>query len=278
MARILVTTPAAVGLRVEVDGRSSSDADGDMLSYRWSVQGQPAGSTTQFFGLTGDLVVFAPDKEGNYLLELVVSDGKATAATATTSITVGPSTLRILTSPTEPVTDKVRLSLDGAVGSTDVTWLVDDTNALGIGDATQPGLPVTWNTFLLTSGIHRVAAHLRLAGGAVVPIEREVAVAHGPIRLDPQVRRYGDRIELIVRALADAGIASVSARLGDRNLGTLSAVTGVDPVPCPPCTGLAAPFYTFVIDASTLGPGDQLAEVVAMDNVGRTQGATVRVR
>lgn len=68
------------GQALTLDGRGSSDPDGQTLDYRWRVVTAPAGSTLA--GRTGQAATFAltPDVVGNYVVALGVSDGQATSA------------------------------------------------------------------------------------------------------------------------------------------------------------------------------------------------------
>ncbi|MCD9457438.1 PKD domain-containing protein [Marinibactrum halimedae] len=60
---------------VELDGSGSSDADGDSLTYLWTVLSAPAGSTSIIVNDTDVRPTFELDVKGNYVLQLVVNDG-----------------------------------------------------------------------------------------------------------------------------------------------------------------------------------------------------------
>src|SRR5690606_13336778 len=65
----------AVGALVELDGSGSSDPDGDVLSYQWTLTERPDGSGAQ---LTNPNVVdpsFVADVAGEYVASLTVHDG-----------------------------------------------------------------------------------------------------------------------------------------------------------------------------------------------------------
>lgn len=71
---------AATGTTVHLDGSSSSDPDQGPapLSYRWSFDAVPTGSSLTNAGITGQdqaAASFIPDVDGVYLLRLMVSDG-----------------------------------------------------------------------------------------------------------------------------------------------------------------------------------------------------------
>jgi hypothetical protein len=68
-----------VGDDVLLDGTGSSDADGDPLSYSWSVVSRPAGSAATVQDPTSARPTLTPDRGGQYVVRLVVSDGSASS-------------------------------------------------------------------------------------------------------------------------------------------------------------------------------------------------------
>ena len=108
-----------VGQTAQLDGSGSIDADGDPLSYYWSITHRPTGSVAELSDPTAVRPTFVVDKPGAYEVQLVVNDGKVDSA---------PDTVVINTENTPPVahagldqtaTVGVTLRLDGS-GSTDV--------------------------------------------------------------------------------------------------------------------------------------------------------------
>ncbi|MBS0455666.1 MAG: PKD domain-containing protein [Proteobacteria bacterium] len=79
------TDAAPVKLAMTFDGTGSSDADGDTLSYRWTLASRPNGSAAALDASTGSTVNLTPDVPGDFVVTLVVNDGKvdssATSAT-----------------------------------------------------------------------------------------------------------------------------------------------------------------------------------------------------
>ncbi len=63
------------GTLVNLDGSGSTDVDGDTLTYSWTVQNRPSGSTTTITEGTKMNAIFSPDKAGTYTFRLTVSDG-----------------------------------------------------------------------------------------------------------------------------------------------------------------------------------------------------------
>ena len=66
---------ARVGDRVRLDGRDSSDADFDDLTFRWSFTVTPAGSAATFDDAGDSRPRFEPDLGGLYVVQLIVNDG-----------------------------------------------------------------------------------------------------------------------------------------------------------------------------------------------------------
>lgn len=64
-----------VGQQVQLDGSASFDADGDTLTYSWSLSSVPEGSQALLSNSTSTSPTITADTEGEYLLQLVVNDG-----------------------------------------------------------------------------------------------------------------------------------------------------------------------------------------------------------
>lgn len=68
---------AKIGKTVLLDGSQSNDADQDNLFFQWSFINVPNGSRAKLKGDKKVTPSFVPDKIGQYVIQLVVSDGKA---------------------------------------------------------------------------------------------------------------------------------------------------------------------------------------------------------
>ncbi len=75
-----------VGDLVTLDGSSSSDADGDLLVYNWSLTSAPTGSSANLFDATAVNPNFTADVYGDYVFSLTVDDGTATSSIDTVTI------------------------------------------------------------------------------------------------------------------------------------------------------------------------------------------------
>ncbi|CAK7074969.1 MAG: hypothetical protein KER_03383 [Kerstersia gyiorum] len=90
---VATATPATapIGTLVTLDGSGSTGPSGATLNYQWHLSTQPEGSTAVLSNATNAKPTFTPDIAGNYIADLTVSTGSASAAarvtvTATTDI------------------------------------------------------------------------------------------------------------------------------------------------------------------------------------------------
>ncbi len=78
---VLLNTP------VNLDGTASRDADGNALTYRWTITSAPPGSATTLSLAATVRPQFTPDVLGSYVLRLVVNDGQVDSAPAFVTVT-----------------------------------------------------------------------------------------------------------------------------------------------------------------------------------------------
>jgi hypothetical protein len=84
-----VTTSSTVTL----SGALSSDANGDPLTYTWSITSKPAASTATLSNTTTVNPTFTADKAGNYVVSLIVNDGTVSSSASTVSITASTANI-----------------------------------------------------------------------------------------------------------------------------------------------------------------------------------------
>ncbi len=124
----LPTGPAVrlpVGTTLTLRGTSSTDADGDTLTYAWSFADKPANSTATLSSNSGATVQLTTDVEGSYQVRLRVTDTAGAWSERLLSINSGN------TAPTA-VIDKSRLSVlaGNAIGASASFSYDDDGDAL----------------------------------------------------------------------------------------------------------------------------------------------------
>jgi hypothetical protein len=74
---------------VTLNGTGSTDANGDTLTYKWTIAYQPTGSTATLSSATAASPTFTATVAGVYVFSLVVNDGKVdSTAVASVSVTV----------------------------------------------------------------------------------------------------------------------------------------------------------------------------------------------
>lgn len=70
-----------------LDGSASSDVDGDLLKYRWSLIGRPSNSNAEFDEPNSVTPRITLDRPGDYVAQLIVNDGIVDSAPDTATLT-----------------------------------------------------------------------------------------------------------------------------------------------------------------------------------------------
>jgi len=86
----------AAGITVVLDGSASSDANGDSLTYRWSMLNAPINSQAALNTADSIHPTFVADLPGSYVISLVVNDGFANSAASTMTVTATESTATVI--------------------------------------------------------------------------------------------------------------------------------------------------------------------------------------
>ena len=102
-----------VGDLVMLNGSNSSDANGNSLTYGWSIATAPANSLAAIANPAAVTTSFIPDLPGTYVIQLVVNDGYVSSAPGTIQIEVVDKQISA-TSATATVQTEVSLILPAA--------------------------------------------------------------------------------------------------------------------------------------------------------------------
>jgi chitinase len=108
------------GTTATLNGKASSDANGDTLTYKWFMISRPLNSNAALSSDTGSNPSFVADLAGTYVFSLQVSDGKLFSPLSYVTVTAGAANLAPVANAgsAQTVVRGATVTLDGS-GSTD---------------------------------------------------------------------------------------------------------------------------------------------------------------
>ena len=101
----------------QLDGSGSSDPDGDALSFAWMLVSQPVGSTAALRDPNAIDASLIPDLPGDYVIDLVVSDGLDSSTPDSVTITATDQAPIADAGPDQSVQPGTAVNLDGSASS-----------------------------------------------------------------------------------------------------------------------------------------------------------------
>ena len=105
------------GVQVALDGSKSTDPDGDLLAYKWSIKRKPAGSSVTLTGSGTVSPSFKPDLDGEYELQLIVNDKQVDSSPDTVIVTTSNAAPVANAGPDQDVIAGTLVKLDGSASS-----------------------------------------------------------------------------------------------------------------------------------------------------------------
>jgi len=108
-----------VSATVQLNGRGSTDVDGDPLTYSWIIAAKPSGSSAILANSSLVNPTFVADVAGNYTVQLIVNDGHANSAPNQVIVSTTNSAPVANPGPNQLVLTGTTVKLDGS-GSTDI--------------------------------------------------------------------------------------------------------------------------------------------------------------
>ena len=148
IAHIIVNEPTdiTIGSTITFDGSTSSDSDGDHLTYQWILTSKPVGSSASLSSTTTEAPTITIDAYGTYAVQLLVSDHELASNLDTAEVIVENLTLL----------DKFGFEDNTSSGFTG-DWVVIDTKANSGTYSLQPPSLVaasTTSTELIYNTVH----------------------------------------------------------------------------------------------------------------------------
>ncbi len=192
---------------VTLNGSGSSDTNGDALTYSWSFTSKPAGSTAMLSSLAVVNLMFTADKDGAYVLSLVVND-------STASSTADTVTINAATANSAPVANA---GLDQNVATATVVTL----NGNGSSDANGDALTYSWSFTSKPAGSTATLSSLAVVNPTFTA-DKDGAYVLSLVVNDGTVSSTADTVTINA---ATANSAPVSNAGPDQNVATTRVVT-----------------------------------------------------
>lgn len=196
-----------------LNASSSTDADGDLLTYKWSIATKPLDSDATINNSNAMLASFMPDVHGNYTLRLVVNDGE---------IDSQPADIAVTTLVSVPVTIKLP---QGFQSSSPLRVMNGTTDEIAIAEATPVSLMATPNPQLSLAVDDDKVVYLaltRASNDTGTVVINALSTAQSLVVLNPAIaaflKEFPEQVDTVMDELAKLSEFAVLATLIDNQL------------------------------------------------------------
>lgn len=206
----------STGSLITLNGTASSDADGDSLTYQWTITSKPSGSTATLSSPTSPTNSFTADIAGTYLIQLQVNDGNlsSTADSLTVTVSTANSAPVANAGADQTVVAGDRVYLDGSASSDSdgdslsYRWELS-TKPAGSGailSSTTAIAPSFW-----TDVAGQYVLSLTVNDGTVNGAASAVAITASVANIKPVANAGSDQAVTVGDTVSLSGIASTDA-------------------------------------------------------------------
>lgn len=292
-----------IGYRVTLDGSGSSDPGGQPLSYRWRLASLPPGSHAVIEAPDATVTWVSPDVAGDYVIELVVSDGALTSLPTVAQFTAGPcgantpSVVKVSAESSTPVAGDAVL-LSATVADVDLNKACNGTEHFSYAWALTE-LPKGSRATLNDATLERPSLLTDEPGTYRVELVVTDALGHVSNRADVAIEASGCSVPTPNVASVSASPKSpstfervqLSAAVSSRGSGSASGADGGASKPAPSACGDPHFVYHWTLVSVPAGstasladspleapsflpdvPGDYTAELFVTNDLGRRSG------
>jgi len=207
----------AVGTVVIADGSASYDADGDPLSFQWTLISKPQGSTARLSSNVSVSPSLATDQPGLYKLQLIVCDGKSYSDSATISLTAAD---KIVTVP-----DLVGRDQTSAEVLLAQTGLTIGATMPAASETVAAGLVIS-QTPVAGTMVYKESAVSLVVSSGVKAVQKPVL----SLSFDrtPPVYAAGEQVKAAISVQGTSNDVSVTMKVDGTSVSVVMPVTSID--------------------------------------------------
>ena len=267
-----------IGDEVSLNGNASSDPDGDLISYLWTIASAPTGSNAMLSDASSAAPTFTADAVGDYVIELIVNDGEDDSSVDSLTVTAEAPEIELsITASSNLIgvgraTDlQVNLSAAAPVGGLEINLVSSDTSIASVNPANFVVPEGDLSASFTVSGIALGTATLTASAPSATNATLLITVSNDVISLGTLADlALGETIDLAlsISTPAPAGGVVINLMSSDESVATVtSSVTIAEgnlvPSANPVVTGVALGNAQITASATGYAPDTAIAQVAA---------------